>query len=116
MSYNRIERRLAALLDAAPGLRAFAKAGYQRFNYLLHGGRGQATRLHPQARIERIASGGGARDESSGADECFFGYFGLQPWSRDGHRYLFHRWRPPHGRMVEICVHDRHSKGRESAG
>ena len=39
MSYNRLERGLASLLDAAPGVRRLAKSGYQRINYLLRGGR-----------------------------------------------------------------------------
>ena len=30
MPYNRVERRVAALLDAAPGLRAVAKASARR--------------------------------------------------------------------------------------
>ncbi|MGH8129988.1 MAG: TolB family protein [Steroidobacteraceae bacterium] len=107
MPYRRIERRLAALLDSAPGLRAFAKAGYQRVNYLLHGWRGQAIRLHPQATIERIAGG---------PDECFFGYFGLQPWSRDGSLYLFNRWRPPLGQTVDVCVHDRRGESLRTLG
>ena len=106
MPYNRLERRIAALLDAAPGLRAVAKAGYQRFNYLLHGGRGEPVRLHPAATIERAvepSSGGGMR---RAGEECFYGYFGLQPWSRDGRRFLFHRWRPRDPRRVAICMRD----------
>jgi hypothetical protein len=77
--YSSIERRLAVLLDSAPGLRAFAKAGYQRLNYLMRGGRGQAIRLHLQATIERVAGGVGAQGERSSPNQCFFGYFGLQP-------------------------------------
>ena len=57
MPYNRLERRVAAMLDAAPGLRAAAKAGYQRFNYLVHGGRREALRLHPAVTIEHPATG-----------------------------------------------------------
>jgi hypothetical protein len=116
MPYGRIERRLAALLDSAPGLRALAKAGYQRFNYLLHGGRGQAIRLHPQATIDRIGGGADARDGPGGLDECFFGYFGLQPWSRDGFRYLFHKWRSSRGSTVEVCVHDGRTGSSEVLG
>jgi hypothetical protein len=38
-------------------------------------------------------------------EECFFGYYGLQPWSKDGRRHLLHRRRE--GRAaIEICVHD----------
>jgi len=107
MSYNRTERRIAALLDSAPGLRSWVKAGYQRANYLLHGGRSQAMRLHPQAAIELIAGGERANRDRGSPQECFYGYFGLQPWSRDGRHYLYHRWRSPSERTVEICVHDR---------
>ena len=83
MPYNRVERRVAALLDAAPGLRAFAKAGYQRFNYLVHGGRREALRLHPAVSLEPAV-------ESGGDEECFYGYFGQQPWSDyDAFRKLF---------------------------
>jgi hypothetical protein len=107
MPYGRIERRFAAILDSAPGLRAFAKTGYQRLNYLLHGWRGQAIRLHPQASIERIAGG---------PEESFFGYFGLQPWNRDGRLYLFNRWRPPRARTIDICVHDRNAAAPQVLG
>jgi hypothetical protein len=96
-SYSRIERQIAALLDSAPALRALAKAGYQRANYLLRGGRGQVVKLHPEVTVEKVAGG---------PEECFFGYFGVSPWSRDGGRYLFHRRRGAHARTVEICVHD----------
>lgn len=102
MSYNRMERKVAALLDSAPGLRALAKSGYQRFNYLVHGGRRQAMRLHPSAAIERATGGGADAELEKRGAECFFGYFGLQPWSADGRRYLFHLWRA--GRRVEICA------------
>ena len=104
--YSGLERRLAALLDSAPRLHAIAKSGYQRANYLLRGWRQRPVRLHPEATIERVA--GGERGAAAGAalEECFFGYFGMQPWSRDGRRQLFHRWRPPDGRTVGICVRD----------
>ena len=115
MSYNRLERKVAALLDAAPGLRALAKSGYQRFNYLVHGGRRQALRLHPSAAIERATSGGEGVNLAGGRTECFFGYFGLQPWSADGRRYLFHRWRARAGR-VDICAVDRGSGAVQVVG
>ncbi len=115
MPYNRLERKVAALLDAAPGLRALAKSGYQRFNYLVHGGRRQALRLHPSAAIERATSGGEGVNLASGRTECFFGYFGLQPWSADGRRYLFHRWRARAGR-VDICAVDRGSGAVQVVG
>jgi hypothetical protein len=106
MPYNRLERRVAALLDAAPGLRAVAKAGYQRVNYLVHGGRGERLRLHPAATIERaVEPAVGAAPRKAG-EECFYGYFGLQPWSRNGSRYLFHRWRTRDPRRVSICTRD----------
>ena len=89
------------MLDSAPGLRALAKSGYQRFNYVVHGGRRQAMRLHPAVAIDRAV-----RDQPGTAGvECFFGYFDLQPWSADG-RYLFHRWRPRGMPRAEICVQD----------
>lgn len=108
-SYSGLERRLAAFLDSAPRLRALTKSAYQRANYLLGGWRRQRMRLHPGATIERIA--GSRRDRRAGTrpEECFFGYFGMQPWSLDGSRQLFHRWRPPDARNVEICVRDRRS-------
>src|SRR5688572_9966782 len=99
MPYNRVERRVAALLDAAPGLRAFAKAGYQRFNYLVHGGRREALRLHPAVSLEPAV-------ESGGDEECFYGYFGQQPWSADGRRYLFHRWRRREDSRVSVCARE----------
>ena len=97
MPYNRVERKVAALLDAAPGLRAVAKAGYQRFNYLVHGGRRKALRLHPSATVERAVEPGSDGKREKPGEECFFGYFGLQPWSGDGRRFLFHRWRAHEG-------------------
>lgn len=108
MPYGKLERRIARLLDSSPRLRAGAKAAYQRLNYALRGGPGQRLRMHPQATIERVAGGGG--------DECFFGYFGMQPWSRDGRRYLYHRWRAPHGRSVAICVKDAAAGGPVEVG
>lgn len=99
MPYNRLERRLAALLDAAPGLRAFAKAGYQRFNYLAHGGRREALRLHPSVTIERAVA-------MEPGTECFYGYFGQQPWSEGGRRFLFHRWRARGDARIAICARD----------
>lgn len=102
MAYNRFERQLAALLDSAPALRAFARSGYRRANYLLHAWRAGPPRVHPQASILRIAGGAGDAE----AEDCFFGYFGLQPWSRDGKRHLFHRRRKGNRRTVEICVHE----------
>jgi len=104
MSYNRLERGLASLLDAAPGVRRLAKSGYQRINYLLRGGRGDCLRLHPDVSIERIGAGTGA--ELDPAQQYFFGYFGVSPWSADGKRYLFHRWlqgRP----TIDLCVQHR---------
>jgi hypothetical protein len=100
--YSGLERRLAALLDSAPRLRALAKAGYQRANYLLRGWRQRPLRLHPEAAIERVAGG----ERGAARQECFFGYFGMQPWSRDGRRQLYHRWQPPDGTTVGICVRD----------
>lgn len=100
MTFNRFERRLAAALDSAPRLRALLRSAYRRANYLVTGGRGQDVRLHAQAALERIAGG---RDP--GSEECFHGYFGLQPWDRTGRRYLFHRW-SPRARDVEICVRE----------
>jgi hypothetical protein len=106
VSYNRLERRVAALLDGAPGLRAVAKSGYQRLNYLVHGGRRELLRLHPAATIERAVTPSGGAEHSRSGEECFFGYFGLQPWSGDGQRLLFHRWRGPAERRVDICARD----------
>jgi hypothetical protein len=105
MPYNRFERSFATLLDSLPGLRRAAKAGYQRVNYLLQGGRHERMRLHPGAAIERIPDVPRGADERNESHECFFGYFGVSPWSRAGDRYLFHRW---HRRRssVEICVYD----------
>lgn len=105
MPYNRLERKFAKLLDSAPGLRALAKSGYQRINYLVHGGRRQAFRLHPAVSIARAVGPADDADLPSAGEECFFGYFGLQPWSADGRRYLFHRWRA-RKRRVEICAQD----------
>ena len=106
MPYNRLERRVAAMLDAAPGLRAAAKAGYQRFNYLVRGGRGESLRLHPAASLERAVEPAGQGRPRKSGEECFYGYFGLQPWSRDGRRFLFHRWRTREPRRVAICARD----------
>ena len=103
MPQTRLERGLASLLDAAPGVRRLAKSGYQRINYLLRGGRGDCLRLHPDVSIERIGAG---TAELDAAQQYFFGYFGVSPWSPDGNRYLFHRWlqgRP----TIDICVHHR---------
>lgn len=107
-SYHRVERRLAALLDAAPGLKRLAKAGYQRLNYLLHGGRDGTIRLHARAAIERIPGADGAEGAAHAGippPECFFGYFGIPPWSRDGRRSLFHQWRPGED-TIELCIRD----------
>jgi hypothetical protein len=108
MPYNRIERRVAALLDSLPGVRRLAKAGYQRANYLLRGRRGARWILHPQAAIERIPAAGG--DVHADARECFYGYFGLSPWNGDGNEYLFHQW---NGRRddVDICLHQSRTAG-----
>jgi Tol biopolymer transport system component len=106
MPYNRVERKVAALLDAAPGLRAVAKAGYQRFNYLVHGGRREALRLHPSATVERAVEAGDDAIPARSGEECFYGYFGLQPWSGDGRRYLFHRWRARDGGRIAVCARE----------
>ncbi|HKX58592.1 MAG TPA: hypothetical protein VJN00_04405 [Steroidobacteraceae bacterium] len=106
MPYNRLERRVAAMLDAAPGLRAAAKAGYQRFNYLVHGGRREPLRLHPAVTIERAVEPAGGTELRKSGEECFYGYFGLQPWSNDGRRLIFHRWRSGNPRRVEICLRE----------
>ena len=106
MPYNRLERRVAAMLDAAPALRAAAKAGYQRFNYLVHGGRREALRLHPAVTIERAVEPAGGGDLRKAGEECFYGYFGLQPWSGDRRRLLFHRWRERDPRRIAICLRD----------
>src|SRR5262245_14495309 len=108
MPYHRIERRVAALLDSLPGVRRLAKAGYQRANYLFGGRSGAPSILHPQAAIERIPAAG----DEVGADsrECFYGYFGLSPWSGEGNHYLFHQW---DGRRddVDICLHQSRPAG-----
>lgn len=101
VSYNRFERQLARLLDAAPALRAAAKKGYQRLNYLLHGRGGAPLRLLPEVAIEEVAS-----SEPDDQRERFFGYFGISPWSMDGRHHLYHQW-TKHDGAVEICVHDR---------
>ena len=101
MPYNRFERQLARWLDSAPRIRALARSGYRRANYLLHAWQAGPPRLHPHASLRMISGGG------QGAEDCFFGYFGIQPWSQDGHRHLFHRRRDDDSRSVEICVHDR---------
>ncbi len=101
MTYNRLERRLAALLDALPGLKRTAKSGYQRLNYALHGGHRADSRLAAGTALDRVP----APDSGAATDECFFGYFGTSPWSRDGRKLLFHRW-AGHGDSADICVHD----------
>jgi hypothetical protein len=105
MSYNRLERSLAALLDATPAARRLAKAGYQRLNYLLSGGRGRELELHAEASIRPIDVDAPA-EHGQRAAERFFGYFGVSPWSRDGARYLFHRLRSRGDSSLEICVRD----------
>jgi hypothetical protein len=102
MAYNRFERHLAALLDSAPGLRAWARSGYRRANYFLHAWRAGPPRVHPLANLRRIAGGAG----HGSVEESFFGYFGLQPWSRDGRRHLLHRRLRGRAAVVEISVHD----------
>jgi hypothetical protein len=104
--YNRLERRLAALLDSAPGLHALAKAGYQRFNYLAHGGRREAVRLHPSVTLERAVSPPAGVAPATAGEECFYGYFGLQPWSGDGRRLLFHHWRARQPGRVGVRARD----------
>jgi hypothetical protein len=96
MAYNRIERRVAAFLDNLPALRRVARSGYQRLNYVLHGGRGPRVVLHPKASLARLAPPAG-----DAGGEAFFGYFGIAPWSGDGRGFLFHRWRRGESR-VEI--------------
>src|SRR5262245_25234651 len=103
MSYSRLERRFAAWLDAAPGVRQLVKSGYQRLNYLLHGGRGPALLLHPHAAI-RPVDPDVSTDQAS--HQRFFGYFGVSPWSRDGVRYLFHRLRERDNATLEVCMRD----------
>ncbi len=110
MAYNRTERRLAAWLDRMPGMRRLAKAGYQRLNYLAHGGRGPRVLLHPQASLARIAPPAGVTDA-----EAFFGYFGIAPWSGDGRSFVFHRWRRGNA-DVEICRADAHGAGARVVG
>jgi hypothetical protein len=109
MPYNRLERRMAALLDAAPGLRALAKAGYQRLNYLLHGGRRTAHRLHPAVTIERAVAPAETGPPAGRGQEWFYGYFGLQPWSADGRRLLVHRWDRRAPRRIAVCAIDNRS-------
>jgi hypothetical protein len=57
MTYNRLERGLAALLDAAPERGDSPRAVISASNYLLRGGRGDRLRLHADVSIERIAAG-----------------------------------------------------------
>jgi hypothetical protein len=104
VSYSRFERRLAALLDAAPRMRRGAKAGYQRLNYLLSGGRGREL-LHPRAAIRPIDRPGTSPGTERG-HERFFGYFGVTPWSRDGGRYLFHLRRGRGSTSIDVCLRD----------
>lgn len=105
MPYNRIERALARFLDSAPALRRWAKVGYQRANYVLHGRGAQALSLHPQVAIYAVADAAGSLQHP--AAERFFGYFGMSPWSADQRFQLFHRWRGRGERSVEICLHER---------
>jgi hypothetical protein len=116
MSYNRFERRLAALLDSMPALRTWARSGYRRANYALNVWRSDSQRVHPRASIRRIAGGAGASDADGNPCECFFGYFGLQPWSADGRRHLFHRRRLEYSQTVEICAFDREAGTVERLG
>ena len=111
MSYNRLERRLAALLDAAPRARRLGKQGYQRLNYLLSGGRGRELRLHPQAAIHPLDRDVRVEQWRRAKPERFFGYFGISPWSHDSGRCLFHRLPGRGDSSIEICLHDT----RESA-
>lgn len=106
MSYNRLERHIAALLDSMPGLRRVAKTGYQRLNYLLQGGRHERMHLHTDTAIERIPMAKGTAAARDAPPESFFGYFGVSPWSPSGDHYLFHQWRRD-GNSVDICVYDR---------
>ena len=106
MPYNRIERYVATLLDSTPDLRRLVKASYQRANYLIHGRHGQSMRLHPQATIERPRAVRCTTEVPDDSCECFFGYFGLSPWSHDGRYYLFHEWHR-HRRSVAVCLYDR---------
>ncbi len=105
MPYNSLERRIAALLDSAPGLRSFAKAGYQRVNYLLRRRGARPVELHPLAAVARNGACANGRDLPTG-EECFFGYFGIPPWSADGGRMLFHRWRAGDPRRIEVWQRD----------
>ena len=98
MPYNRIERRVAALLDSFPAARRFAKAGYQRLNYLLQGQSDRKLRLHAGAVLQRLPG-------LDHRQECFFGYFGECPWSRDGNFFLFHQWDQRRD-AVDICMYD----------
>ena len=98
MSYNRIERRVAALLDSFPAARRLAKAGYQRLNYLLQGRSNPKLRLHAGAALQRLPG-------LDHREECFFGYFGVCPWSRDGNFFLFHQW-DQRRNAVDICMYD----------
>jgi hypothetical protein len=107
MPYGRLERRLAAMLDAAPAARRLVKSGYQRLSYLLSGGRGaEILLLHPEAAIQPIEPESREEQEQHVPRERFFGYFGISPWSRDGSRYLFHRLRARNDSSLEICVRD----------
>jgi hypothetical protein len=105
VSYNRLERRLATLLDVAPRARQLAKSGYQRLSYLLSGGRGREV-LHAQAPIQPIDSEVSSGSRRRDLQERFFGYFGVSPWSRDGRQYLFHRLHGSGDGSIEICVFD----------
>ena len=106
MTYNRLERRLAALLDAAPRTRRLAKQGYQRLSYLLSGGRDRELLLHPQAEIHPLGGDLRLKHGQRAKAERFFGYFGISPWSRDGSRCLFHRLSGRADSSIEVCVHD----------
>lgn len=76
-SYNFFERKIATLLSASPGLKAFAKLIYQKFNYLIHR---KGYKFKSSFPIQKI---------SIENQESFFGYYDKSPINSTNEYIIF---------------------------
>lgn len=100
MTYNPLERKVAALLASHPQMKERIKAFYQRLNYYIFANKSFDYIIHSKAELI-------SPEEWFGIPSCdrptFFGYFDKTPWSQDMEKAVFHEIRDDN--LVNICVY-----------
>jgi len=96
--YNKLERKIAKILDQLPTTKRVAKSLYQKTMYLIHRKKGFIYDLHQNATIRSICD--------NKKYECFFGYYDKSPWSFDGRYYLVHVLESINKKVVKVGIYD----------